>query len=621
MYQPLDIVRREIRLLEIEPAEFDDAISCNLHTVSLDDDPSYEALSYVWGDPTIRDTVSVQGSLVRITTSLRSALQYLRYPDKPRFIWADAICINQDDLGERSAQVVQMGDIYRGAACVVVWLGGASPDSDLAMDCFELMGSDWERHWHLSPEQHTAISGLLNRSWWRRLWTVQESVLAQELRFLCGTKSLAWPTLRNAANSYSVHFLRFCCEADNAAPAGPAAWITAMNLPLRLSLVRTAHQGCQRTPLAALVADYRHFSCADPRDKIYGLLGLARREESLLVKPDYTKPAHKILEDAVIQLVQTRGSEGALALSLVIPPVRYRPSWVFDLSADRPLDDYLICRLRGANLGLYSAATVEADRCWFRYQDPGLLRCRICTVGVIAGLSSSRTNCDDVQWADMVRSWRRMAGVDNAPDAMYPIARDTHLTSGSCRIVRQILLQDAFAWTLCGSLAWEEITQSGLRPMARDMQPYRGQPRDCRITDRLRPVIREAYHEWWARAVEGKGLVYKGALGGGKSDDAADSELVRMFAAISYQTTYGRRLCFIDTDHGIRLLGLVPVSAEVGDIVVLIEGGRVPYVVRKGGVAAGTDHSGWSFVGDSYVEGVMDGEWMHIGKMEDAVLV
>jgi len=51
VYNDLDSSRREIRLLEILPSKSrSKGIRCRLHTVGLDDDPVYCAISYVWGD-------------------------------------------------------------------------------------------------------------------------------------------------------------------------------------------------------------------------------------------------------------------------------------------------------------------------------------------------------------------------------------------------------------------------------------------------------------------------------------------------------------------------------------------------------------------------------------------
>ena len=124
-YNKLDPQRREIRLCTLHPSSLDDPLVCTLSAISLDDKPEYETLSYVWVDPTFNKEISANGDVLRDTTSLHTALRYLRFTENPRVIWADGICINQGDVNERSSQVGIMGDIYRTGEELQIWLGEA----------------------------------------------------------------------------------------------------------------------------------------------------------------------------------------------------------------------------------------------------------------------------------------------------------------------------------------------------------------------------------------------------------------------------------------------------------------------------------------------------------------
>ncbi|KAF2432949.1 hypothetical protein EJ08DRAFT_552229, partial [Tothia fuscella] len=114
-----------IRLAHLLPAQsWEEDISCNLHTVSLDDtNPIYEALSYVWGDPKRTLPVLLNGHTFEVTTSLESALRRLRHPTSTRTIWVDALCINQKNDAERTEQVKLMRYIYSQTQEVLIWLG------------------------------------------------------------------------------------------------------------------------------------------------------------------------------------------------------------------------------------------------------------------------------------------------------------------------------------------------------------------------------------------------------------------------------------------------------------------------------------------------------------------
>jgi len=146
-YEPLSRDRRAIRLVEILPPTAEEqTVRCRHIVTSLEDKPSYVALSYVWGDATDTTDIVLNDKITPVTKGSASALQHIwcsMYPltsthssttghsenpshilsTFPSKLWIDAMCINQDDLAERSSQVELMGDIYSRANKVIVWLG------------------------------------------------------------------------------------------------------------------------------------------------------------------------------------------------------------------------------------------------------------------------------------------------------------------------------------------------------------------------------------------------------------------------------------------------------------------------------------------------------------------
>jgi hypothetical protein len=158
-YYELHRAKREIRLIVLEDtpklAKLRSAtppLKCTIIHSSLDDFASqptpsssmwqglrqrshlkYFALSYVWGDPDPTCELDINGVQAKITKSLSDALHSIRDHTDFRIIWADAVCINQNDNVEKSWQVQQMTSTYKYADRVIAWLGAASPDSDLAM--------------------------------------------------------------------------------------------------------------------------------------------------------------------------------------------------------------------------------------------------------------------------------------------------------------------------------------------------------------------------------------------------------------------------------------------------------------------------------------------------------
>ncbi|KAK0704503.1 heterokaryon incompatibility protein-domain-containing protein, partial [Lasiosphaeris hirsuta] len=182
-------------------------------------------LSYVWGDPNDRVRVRINNSKVDLTRNLYNALVQIRdwrsscespggapdsTPPEPtpialplarvEWLWVDAICINQDDGVEKSKQVTRMGEIYGTAAQVVGWLGLPSPGiEDLGYELRRIssrvpdpVGLDIFRYRFADDigadnfgQFGKAFADIVKREWFKRIWIVQESVLAKSEPILC----------------------------------------------------------------------------------------------------------------------------------------------------------------------------------------------------------------------------------------------------------------------------------------------------------------------------------------------------------------------------------------------------------------------------------------------------
>lgn len=183
-FNPLDPSRRQIRLLHVQPDPSD--LSAVLETVSLDDDPSYTALSYTWGTelssgPGIALSVGPrqgqEAPRLPITRNLQAVLEHLcTGRTEPVTLWVDALCINQADVEEKSHQITLMKDVYSKAEKTCVWLGPAADDSDLAM---ATIGELYAARTYVLPDdalseaQIEAINALQGREWWSRIWVLQ----------------------------------------------------------------------------------------------------------------------------------------------------------------------------------------------------------------------------------------------------------------------------------------------------------------------------------------------------------------------------------------------------------------------------------------------------------------
>jgi hypothetical protein len=118
------------RLLVLDPGHASQPVSIRLQVVERATAPAYDAISYVWGDPKNKVTIACDGRPFEITFNLYWALVRIRSVSHPKILWADAICINQSDLLERSNQVMFMGSLYSNASKVYICMGDARDGND-----------------------------------------------------------------------------------------------------------------------------------------------------------------------------------------------------------------------------------------------------------------------------------------------------------------------------------------------------------------------------------------------------------------------------------------------------------------------------------------------------------
>lgn len=112
-----------IRILTLYPGRADEPLVGRLTVEDVNAGVDYEAISYVWGSLDRCAQMVCDGKVLPLTQSIHDALRRMRHPSEPRRLWADQLCINQDDLAERSHQVSLMNTLYKNARRILVWLG------------------------------------------------------------------------------------------------------------------------------------------------------------------------------------------------------------------------------------------------------------------------------------------------------------------------------------------------------------------------------------------------------------------------------------------------------------------------------------------------------------------
>lgn len=356
-----------IRLLVLEPGTGQDPVSVRLIQAHLSSSPKFEAISYVWGDPGDTTAILCSGRVINITQNLHAALQQFRLPNAERVLWADAICINQTDLGEKNTQVPLMKDIYSEASAVLVWLGSGSPKLERGLNALgqlhvyfcrhlkhynddakyrrRLLGADGRaripiRSLSLKDSEELrkldwdAISDLLSLPWFGRVWTLQEIVNAKEAVLVCGGRTAAF---HKFARPIVELFLQYVDSARTLELG------LTINFPINSvwSVMETSRLRASRasnldkTTLYELVRRHNLRQCTDPRDKIYGFLGLATDQTAngQPFLPQYNLSVETIYRDfALWSIAVTRSLDifSSIRDYRVHSSLRGLPSWVPD---------------------------------------------------------------------------------------------------------------------------------------------------------------------------------------------------------------------------------------------------------------------------------------------------
>ncbi|KAF5023695.1 hypothetical protein F66182_4261 [Fusarium sp. NRRL 66182] len=292
IYHSVPIQKTDIRLLKVLPAPAStDAIKVVLfkQDKKLSSSVDYDALSYRWGDANDRCCILVNDQDFWITRSLHSALEQLRTQDSEIILWVDSICIDQDNIQERNHQVFIMKSIYSAAFCVRVYIGGAGSDTESAMqlisDC-DLM-SDPEQvkdRILVDKEGSLALTKLLMRPYWQRMWIFQEIVLGQRVMVHCGSFEVPWRGLRRLDEASGDGRLWYENQVRQ-------KWVLA----LRKALFRISHfcmKPAQARQPANVLLPTRTLQATDPRDKLFALLGVS--DFGPTIYADYSKPVRQV---------------------------------------------------------------------------------------------------------------------------------------------------------------------------------------------------------------------------------------------------------------------------------------------------------------------------------------
>ncbi|KAI0968144.1 heterokaryon incompatibility protein-domain-containing protein [Xylaria arbuscula] len=392
LYSPLIVNygKQEIRLLELLPGQITDDIHCRLVIADLKTSSHFQALSYVWGTGTASESVHIDGHPFPVTRILQGILRGLRHPVDCRRIWVDAICINQQDNFEKSAQVDLMGSIYESAEVVAIWLSGDRIDgmTTSITQCQDTVGYNehdlasltnimesmlaqndistelwWNTIYHFSCCLHSVLID----EWWERVWTVQEACLSSKPPIiLFRGYTFSWDILEHAVKlnreltDIVINQVSHSSRDQFPNPQFMEPMIQALiNIPIThrgTTNVKLAFQWranppssnpSQETPvvtttprnsLAYLIYHSTWQRSTDPRDKIFALRGLLPKHLRLLLYSDYNEEFyetfHRATGYALCELNGMNLYSGFDTLHATNPSQQevldWVPSWVLD---------------------------------------------------------------------------------------------------------------------------------------------------------------------------------------------------------------------------------------------------------------------------------------------------
>ncbi|CAG1986279.1 unnamed protein product [Fusarium graminearum] len=315
-YEPFGLERPGFRLIQLMRG-VQSPLQCNLFQAYLDEEESiipYEALSYVWGSQSTPSDITVDGKTMSITASLYDALYQLRQPDEDRILWVDALCIDQSNVKERSHQVNQMGEIYRKADNVIIWLGYLCGDAALLKMVIDQFSKElpseafrrwpredqrWKETWRQVESSFgltdntrlvNGLSTFMENPWFMRVWVLQEVANAKRAVIESNLGKIHAKVFALLPHVIGSHVSEQCQAVLDMMP-GPS---------------KDTSWWAQDRNICTLLCKFKGSEATDPRDRVYALMGMASDMDSNAIEADYTKEEKMIVQDLCLYIYGDR---------------------------------------------------------------------------------------------------------------------------------------------------------------------------------------------------------------------------------------------------------------------------------------------------------------------------
>ncbi|KAK2752445.1 hypothetical protein FQN54_008107 [Arachnomyces sp. PD_36] len=596
----------------------------------------YRALSYTWGSGLCDHEAICNGHSLMITSNLHLALTRLRETEKEEtYLWVDAICINQADPVDKSIQVRRMSTIYRDAAAVIVWLGEESDTTDLGLQllsnlcrAFPSVNGEGIRSLYLDHESLLTLAELdksgqlekfgipsdttsapwqaaakiLDAAWFGRRWILQEVASSKKCVFRIGSHESTPEIVLGGA--YRIqNFPEFGHALDHGQRRN------CDHIECMVQLLRMEQSSWLHESMADVLLETADFQSADPRDRIFAIIGCLESFPLHLV--DCTKRLPEILTS--VAMCESEEEEWLLSLlrglcyvdilSADVPS--WIPTWEFSsrswLSLWNEIEEDAI-----------DATQMETSVS----EDKKLLRTRAIIFDQVStisgptsekeGLPMAKDNPDtqELQTAqyyskkcDWLAQCQRIAASASCPTDSADEKLERFLRCYGFGIEFEEGFDFITAYkTYLRLIALTSATQSGHKDPAQIASDYKQR---CQQLD-----------------------VHSQQPGLGADDEIIAAEYRTAMGALAYswaeageaspRLRYGRR--FFASEGG--KISWVPGSVQPGDSLCVIFGFAMPFLVRKVKDAEQGTLAQYKLLGACYVHDHMDGEIFLNDKLE-----
>lgn len=620
----------EIRLLHVTSA--DGALRCALRHVSLEQCPSYIALSYCWEGQIPDQELICDGLSLKVTANVKAVLHYILESEQDCLVWIDAVCINQNHIAEKNFQVPMMDQIYTKAVKCVAWLGTSSDSLDKMIDSLPEMlqtartytgpynGNIPDKVFtdHGIPTRPPSVwlefASLLSRPWFQRVWVIQEAILPSILHIVCGNRIVDMNALTSLVGDYRIATV-ICIMASTGRRPIPYSVRCALDCWYTISYLKARWQAGQNSSIAfslpRLVFAAQEFSASNPIDKVNGMLGIAdkRWKEHLVV--DYASSA----AIAYIQVTKAWLSSGqdlfALNLAASSAPLNGLPRWCPNYNETTSTNSLGTC---GLNLKYHAGFRKWPDMEHFHMKDRGI------------GMSQRDYYPAIEDHGPCFIADSALLTIEVLGFRFDRIARSIPPTwnfKWSSKSDNIIDLEQFLAWEAqCLSLSQNtsrtpnEVPECHWRTLIANKLELEREARKCDVdcselyksgVNLLKEIVQRSKNVSATKNSERVGKIEE-------FYQAMESWEIPQFWNSVNLACLGRS--FFSTESG--RTGLGPPDTEPGDTVCIFYNGRTPFIVRP----IDTDGIGneYQFLGESYVDGLMYGEAFELDASNESTM-